>query len=87
MKHISNYCKYFGIAKDDWVPSELSGTTANHFHHIIYRSQEGSDEVENIIALSDDEHKRAHFLKQPYLHKEELQEAHNIFMEQHKKAI
>lgn len=69
--------KYFGYGEQDIVLSELSGKMATDLHHINYRSRSGGDEAENIIALTRDEHDRAHFKKKPYLHKEELQRIHN----------
>lgn len=71
------YRDYFGIGDDDVVLSELSGQKADDIHHIIFKSQGGKDEIENLIALTRDEHDRAHFKKKTYLYAEELQEIHN----------
>jgi len=45
---------------------------ANDIHHILYKSQNGKDEIENLIALCGDCHNRAHFKKEPFIHREEL---------------
>lgn len=85
-KYIKNYLDYFGYCTEDFITCEATGAQANDLHHIIYRSQGGGDNVENIIALSRDAHDRAHFKKEPYLKAEELQDIHNKFMDSIKKV-
>ncbi len=81
--HVANYLKFLGYGEQDIVPSEISGSPSCDLHHVIWRSQGGSDEVENIIALTRQEHDRAHFKCEPYLTREELQKVHQRFMENH----
>ena len=50
-------------------------------HHIIFRSQGGKAEDDNLITLCKSEHNRAHFLVKPYLHKYDLWEAKGLDIE------
>lgn len=84
--HIRNYLKYFGYGEQDIIPSELGGIACDP-HHVIWRSQGGSDEVENIMALTREQHDRAHFKKEPYLTREYLQTKHKEFMQAFNKTI
>lgn len=45
---------------------------ADEVHEILYRSQGGKCVPENEISTCRPDHDRAHFLKEPYLTKEEL---------------
>jgi len=77
-KYIKNYMQFFGYT--DFVPSEISGSQAVDIHHIIKKSQGGTDDITNLIALTRQEHEQAHFLRKPYLTKEQLQNIHNDFI-------
>lgn len=77
-KYIKNYMDYFGYSEGDYIPSELSGKPAVDIHHIIKRSQGGSDEAENLIALTRDEHDKAETYKYS---KEYLKQRHYEFAE------
>ena len=49
----------FGYDTEDetqFVPSELSGQRAVDIHHIIGRGKTGEDRIENLMALTRDEH-------------------------------
>jgi 5-methylcytosine-specific restriction endonuclease McrA len=82
-KHIKIYLDYFGYCEQDIIPSEVSGDPANSIHHIKYKSQGGKDEIENLIALTDKEHKQAHRLdKKRFLSAEELREIHKKIYEE-----
>lgn len=59
-KHIKIYLKHFGYGDQDFIPSELSGFRAVDIHHIVYKSQGGKDEIDNLIALTRTEHELAH---------------------------
>jgi 5-methylcytosine-specific restriction endonuclease McrA len=61
-KHIKTYVKFFGYGEQDLIPSELSGKRSNDCHHIIPKSQGGTDNIENLIALTRHEHDAAHHL-------------------------
>lgn len=58
-KHTKLYMDYFNYSEGDYIPSELSGGPAVDIHHIEYgRSRE--DKIENLIALTREEHEEAH---------------------------
>ena len=78
--YIKTYCDYFGYCYDDYIASELSGRQANDIHHIAYRSRLGKDNIENLIALTRDEHDEAHASK---LSVDFLQEKHNLFIKRY----
>lgn len=68
------YCKFFGYAmtNDEFIPSEISGKQSCDLHHIhpkqmggktsfIHEGVEyGIDSIENLIALTREEHHEAH---------------------------
>ena len=54
------YLKHFGFGEQDFVPSEVSGLPAHDIHHVLFKSHGGTDDIENLIALTRDEHERAH---------------------------
>ena len=62
MNYKQKYLKFFGYGEQDFVPSELSGKHAADIHHIILKSQGGTDNIENLIALTRNEHDAAHHL-------------------------
>lgn len=59
-KHIKNYYKTFSLTCADEVFCTQCGALAVDIHHISFRSQGGSDEVENLIALCRKHHLEAH---------------------------
>ena len=64
-QHTKNYFKHFGIAYNetgwhDTIFCEHCGKVANDIHHIEFRSQGGSDDPENLIALCRRCHGMAH---------------------------
>ena len=59
-KHVKNYMNHFGYGEQDFIPCEVCGSQAVDLHHVIYKSQGGSDEVNNIIALCRRDHESAH---------------------------
>ena len=71
-KHILNYRKAYNLGGQDIVLCNICGQIANSLHHIVYKSQGGSDEVDNIIPLCMKHHNQAHFKKEPYITVEEL---------------
>lgn len=64
--------KYWGYEKEEIILCWYSGKAADDIHHILYKSQNGKDEIENLIPLARDIHDRAHFKKEPYIQAEEL---------------
>jgi len=74
-KYLKTYLDYFGYIPGDFIPSEYSGKKAVDIHHISAKGMGGSktkDNIENLIALTRDEHDRAHLKKKPYITREEL---------------
>jgi len=76
-KHVRVYLDYHGFGEQDFIPSELSGLRANDIHHIKFKSQGGKDEIENLIALTRDEHNEAH--ANPVFNKK-LKDKHMIYL-------
>jgi len=68
------YCTFFGyrMTNDEWIPSEVSNTRAIDIHHIVPKQMGGKltflrdgkefgiDSIENLIALTREEHNDAH---------------------------
>ena len=73
-KYIKIYTEYHDIGEQDIVLCEVCGAVASDVHHIVYKSQGGKDEIENLIGLCRTCHDRAHFKLKPYLQKEDLYE-------------
>ena len=46
----------FGYDVGDYIPSELSRKSAVDIHHIISRGKRGEDRIENLMALTREEH-------------------------------
>jgi 5-methylcytosine-specific restriction endonuclease McrA len=59
-KHVKNYLKHFSLEKGDYIACEYCRKTAVDIHHIIFKSQGGTDEPKNLIGLCRKCHQRAH---------------------------
>ena len=59
-KHVKIYMKHFGYGEQDVIMCELGDGVAADIHHILFKSQGGTDEIGNLIALSRDKHDIAH---------------------------
>ena len=59
MSHTDNRISRY-LEKDDIILCEICGVQAVDLHHILYKSQGGGDEVDNIIALCRQCHDKAH---------------------------
>ena len=59
-KHVKLYMKHYDYGEQDFVPCEHCGKKAVDIHHIVYRSQGGKDEIDNLIALCRKCHDMAH---------------------------
>lgn len=57
---------------------EVCGKKAVDCHHIIYRSEGGKSDDDNLISLCRQGHKKSHFLIVPYLSKEDLWRAKGL---------
>ena len=68
-KYIKIYLDFFGYGEQDFVPCEICGNRSGPPHHIIFRSQGGKDEIENLIGLCQKHHEDAHkhILSREYL--------------------
>lgn len=81
-KHIDNWLSHFKPFSESDILCEVCGRHDRiSFHHLLFRSHNGSDDVENVMALCNLCHMRAHLIKQPHLRGEELQKIHNAKME------
>lgn len=60
-KHIKNFRNHYQIAELEVVMCQhCNKRQAADIHHIIFKSQGGSDEIENLIALCRECHDKAH---------------------------
>ena len=59
-KYIKNYMKHHGYSPGEYIPCEICQLAAVDIHHILYRSQGGSDDVDNLIGLCRSCHEEAH---------------------------
>jgi len=73
--------KYFGYGIDDIILCEICGRKAVDIHHIIFRSQGGTDEIGNLIGLCRDHHEKAHSGE---IHAQVLTARHEMFMNENK---
>ena len=71
------YLKHFNYGEQDFIPCEVCGSVANDIHHINYRSQGGTDDIENLMALCRYHHDLAHA---EVLKADQLQEIHDTFL-------
>lgn len=77
MKYTEKYLKHYGYCPDEFVPCLICGKQAVDIHHIIFRSQGGTDDISNLIPLCRECHDKAHHKVKPYLTKDELYKAKN----------
>jgi len=78
MNYKQVYINAMGYSKEDFIASELSGKPAVDIHHIISRGKRGEDRIENLMALTREEHikygdKKNHMLKLILGHREFLE--------------
>ena len=60
-KHIKVYMKHFGYGEQDLIMCEMGFLApATDIHHILFKSQGGTDEIDNLVALCRDCHDAAH---------------------------
>lgn len=78
-KHTKIYMNHFEYQIAEDVISELSGSPAQDIHHINGRGK-GKDTIENLIALTREQHDGCHMEK---ISKETLHMVHKDFMQQH----
>ena len=75
---------YFGLSEGDYIGSELSNSPSGPPHHIILKSAGGKDVIENIMALTLEEHELAHFRgtmdESKWLRADYLQKIHKQYL-------
>jgi len=59
-KYIENYLKAHNLTKEDWLACSECGGTAVDLHHIVKRSQGGTDNPSNLKPLCRLCHLRHH---------------------------
>lgn len=52
--------KHLGYGIDDFIPCENCGDRASDVHHLVFRSQGGTNEIENLMGLCRECHNEAH---------------------------
>lgn len=78
-KHTRIYLDHFGYQIPEDVQCEITGEPASDIHHIDGRGP-GKDTIENLMALTRDQHNAIHFAPNPPYTKAELQEIHLRFL-------
>lgn len=71
------YLKHFDYGEQDFVPCECCGSRAVDIHHLVFRSQGGTDEIENLAAVCRECHNQAH--NDPFFN-EQLKKYHKDFI-------
>jgi 5-methylcytosine-specific restriction endonuclease McrA len=78
-KHIKNFTKHYNLLEGEIMMCQYCRSKpVTDIHHIVYRSQGGSDEVDNLIGLCRGEtgcHLKAHKQVEPYITAEDLKKA------------
>ena len=60
MNYKTKYLKHYGYGLQDLVCCKVCGQEAHDIHHIKYRSQGGTDDIKNLVALCRTCHEKAH---------------------------
>ena len=60
MNYKERYYKHHGLDKCDVIPCKICGKPSVNLHHVLYRSQGGTDEPSNLIPLCYDCHSGHH---------------------------
>jgi len=55
-KYKKIYLDGMGFDETDFIPSEISEGKSNDIHHIIGRGRGGTDRIENLMAVTRQEH-------------------------------
>ena len=51
MNYKDKYYKHHGLAKCDFIPCKCCGAASVNLHHVVYKSQGGTDDPSNLIPL------------------------------------
>ena len=86
-KHTKTYFDYYNIDYDpvsgwhEFIACEVCGGTSADIHHILFRSQGGKDNIENLIALCRHHHDVAHGkVKGETLTRDYLTQIHKLYL-------
>lgn len=60
MNYIKKYRKHYNIGDQDILLCKVCGQIVADIHHIVYRSQGGTDDISNLIQLCRHCHEQAH---------------------------
>ncbi len=58
--HIKIFLDYHDYGEQDYIPCENCDSKAVDIHHLLFKSQGGKDEIENLISLCRECHTKAH---------------------------
>ncbi len=65
MNYKGRYYKHHGLDKCDMLLCKICGSMAVNLHHVIYKSQGGTDDPSNLIPLCFDCHFNHHNKNNP----------------------
>ena len=60
MNYKQKYIEYFDYTPDENILCEVCGKVAVDIHHIVFRSQGGTDDIDNLIGVCRTCHDKAH---------------------------
>jgi hypothetical protein len=84
-KYTKIYLDFFGFGLDNYIPCQICLRKAEGIHHIKYRSQGGTDDIENIMAVCTECHDKLHFKKRPFIYEKEAKRIHLEYIEASKR--
>ena len=64
VKHKQTYFRHFGYGDQDVILCEHCGKVAVDIHHALFKSQGGTNDITNLIALCRLDHDKAHQSRQ-----------------------
>jgi len=59
MNYKQKFLKHYGYADGEYIPC-VCGKNATDIHHIVFKSQGGSDNISNLVALCRECHVKVH---------------------------
>ena len=59
-----NYLKFHGLTTADFIPCKSCSKPGVDLHHLVFKSQGGGDNAENLVALCRECHNKAHDSKE-----------------------
>ena len=58
--HVKTYLDYFEYGIDDWIPCENCLNRAVDIHHLTFRPQGGTNDINNLVAVCRECYNKAH---------------------------